>query len=1368
MRRSHRRLGAVLLGAALVLAAVAPAAAQPDDDWDVRRDPFDKAVVAKLKGILARSPNDADALAKLLGLYRRYRTVQLLRDEYEAALVKKPGDWATLVVLARLARTSGDDAAALGFFEKAAAAKDDPAVALELGTLYRAAGKATEARAALDKALAGSKPVKMKALRALADLALTAKDIDGAKGYFEQYIALDPGNAQLRLELGDALAQAGKHDDAIAVYVDAEKKLGRDPARRVEVVARIGQAQEGKGDDQAAIESYRRAIRLVPRGYYLEVELTARIVDIHRRKQSLPELVGYYEKEWPEGRRGHFEWNTLARLYEETGDQDKAVAAFKRAVAKAPYELETQRRLIQLLEALGRDKEAIAQYEVVAREAPGEARFQIELAERYMRAGDDKKALDAVKKLESRFPGDAGVQSAIADMYTRWGKEDQALAAFERLARLEPDEPAHLVTLGEQYHQRGQKDKAMATWKRIANTRTAAAYAKLGDVLAEHDAPAEGLVYYAKALKLEPQNPDLYRGRAQIHERQKGFADAVADWEKALSLWTKPSDRTARREARRRIVNLLPRWDGGRKETEYVERWKRAFARAQPDLEAGYYLVEYYGRRPQAGQPRATLERILEITPDDQDSMQDLVKVYRQLREFDKAVALLLELAKKNPAREREVFSQIAEIKTEAGRGDEAIEWAQRALQKSPNDPVAYERLAERYEDLKQFDDAAAAYQRVIELDPRNFKAYFALAALHSFADRRRPAIDLYLRILRQSTDEAQLVQAAGKAFILEEFEGTLGELEKVLAPLSTILSHKPVYRRILVSLYDRYVPALVARTRHGAPEVRAAARAELDRLGKGGMKALLDALADDKDPVQRAVAVRVLGYLGNKAAAVPLVRVAKEEAPAVDPSAPRQIGTLNHTLELPARVSALVAAGRLGEPRVVGEVLPLAKHSEVALREAAVFALAHTRDARVAGALTDALADRRPSVAALACLGLGAIDDGRARALLVKTLADARTHDLVRAACAAGAAEHGASAVPALITALGDNAGETQRVAAWTLGHLGDRRALPALYGAYFRRVGQDRATLEWAIARVAGAPAAPLPDLTLYPMSASGKLDLPALIRQIPGPLPAAVIPAGAIVGHEAEIAAAIEASLGSHRDEALSVLADLDSRDAGLGLGALTAGEVSPAAARALDAIGAAILPSVAARAKDDDVKVAERAVAVAGKIGGAPAAAAIDSGLAAKSRLVRTTAIHAIAVLERRGGAPPALRAALLARLTGADWEDRRAAAETLGELGAKATAAEVTALAAATRDREAYVRDAAVVALGRLKAPAGLDALLAASRDDNWWVRASAATALRGFADGRASARVVELAKDDPWPAVRAAASGQPLPAAPAP
>ena len=79
----------------------------------------------------------------------------------------------------------------------------------------------------------------------------------------------------------------------------------------------------------------------------------------------------------------------------------------------------------------------------------------------------------------------------------------------------------------------------------------------------------------------------------------------------------------------------------------------------------------------------------------------------------------------------REIYSRIAELKTRLNRDDEAIKYALKALEKSPKDPTAHERLTERYLDMQQYDKAIAAYEKAIALDQRNFAAHFALARLY-------------------------------------------------------------------------------------------------------------------------------------------------------------------------------------------------------------------------------------------------------------------------------------------------------------------------------------------------------------------------------------------------------------------------------------------------------------------------------------------------------------------------------------------------------------------------------------------------------------------------------------------------------------
>jgi len=134
----------------------------------------------------------------------------------------------------------GDDARALELLGKAVAAKDSDANAwIAIGELHKGASKHKEARTAYEKALSHStaKDMKKKALRSLADLALATGDNDAANTYFKQFLDLDPNNAQLWIERGDAMLAAGKREVALESYAAAEKLLGGAVERAVVIDA---------------------------------------------------------------------------------------------------------------------------------------------------------------------------------------------------------------------------------------------------------------------------------------------------------------------------------------------------------------------------------------------------------------------------------------------------------------------------------------------------------------------------------------------------------------------------------------------------------------------------------------------------------------------------------------------------------------------------------------------------------------------------------------------------------------------------------------------------------------------------------------------------------------------------------------------------------------------------------------------------------------------------------------------------------------------------------------------------------------------------------------------------------------------------
>jgi cellulose synthase operon protein C len=1365
------RMANALLLALLSLAVLAGTIPQPAfaqaDDWSVRKDPFDRRLVGRLKQLLASNPNDQAALKKLVALYRKHRTVTQLTREYEAAAASK-ATFATLIVLGHLYVEAGQTERAIASYERAA--KLQPAAAdvhIALGALYRTAGQPEPARKAYEAALASSKGASRgRVLRALADLALADDDIAAAQRYFVLYLAIEPANNQLRLELADALAKHQRHQEAIEVLLEAEKRMAGDPQGRLDVIARIGAAHEALGQDDRAIGEYQRAIKLARRGYHLQRELTERIVEIHRRRQALAALLASFEKDWPPGRRGHFEWDLLARLYEETGHQERAVEAYRKAVRQAPHELDTQRRLIALLEQTGREAEAIAQYEAVIRVAPGEPRFQLELAKRYWQQNSPQQALALLSKIERRFPDDPGVQVALADLYAQWGREDEALRVYVRLTKIEPNDVEHVVNLGEQYFQRGHKDKAVAVWKRLAGRKDAVGLARLGEIYAEHDMLVEAMNMFTRAIALDGQNPQLFRGRARVMERLKHYNDAVNDWQSALTLTgTKPSDRPARREARRRIVAVRYRQGRGRLSHE-MRTWEQLFAAKPPDIEAGYFLVEAFLKRAQPTRAREILEDILGKAPDDREAMEELVKVYSAERLYEQAIALLERLAKLSPGREREYYNEIAELKTLLNKDDEAIRYSERALEDNPNDPLAHEQLAKTYEKMQRYDRAVEAYKRTLELDPRAFRVYFRLATLYIRNGQHQQAARLYQSLLRNASDEQVLQQAARKAISLAEITGGLDELERTLAPLAFTFAHKPIYRIILVSLYEHYVPYLVAKVDGDDPKAAADAQAELTRLGTHGLKPLLEALADEENPRQQQIAVSALGYIGNRAAAMPLVKLAT--APAHPEQRRRgHIGTLIPMLDWQVRVQSLVAAGRLGDPRIIPELIELLDHREAPMREAAVYALGMTGASAAEGALVRALDNSASSVRMLACFGLAQLRARRRLPLMQALVSDTRAHQDARAACAFALGYIGdPSSMPTLVATLGDGNELVQRVAAWSLGRIGDRRALPDLLSAYFNKGERVREAVAWALPRVAAARPEKSPVLALreFP-TANGVYDELAALDALLGALDPPELSVNLILGHEQQLSAGIrEALAGKHVNRILNTLSDLDARDDEIGLGPLTTGldRASPPdrerVRAALAGIARGLVDELNRLARSHpDLEVRNRALSVLSKSGAPGADETLAAGLADDQAEVRVAAMRAAARYARLGGPNAPRLAALIAATLGKSrsWQERQQAAKSLPPFGAAAFSQSL--ITALLEDPVGFVRQEAARSLGLLGRADAVESLLAATQDDMPDVRVAAVEALTALGDPAARPRLLELAKDDPDPRVRSAA-----------
>ncbi|MGZ3427955.1 MAG: tetratricopeptide repeat protein, partial [Polyangia bacterium] len=798
----------------------------------------------------------------------------------------------------------------------------------------------------------------------------------------------------------------------------------------------------------------------------------------------------------------------------------------------------------------------VTEYRRLIASAPGEPRFRLELAERLMKSGNRDEAIKIAQAL-GRESTDPSLHAQLAELYTRWNLADLAMREQELLVRLEPGDDAHLVALGELWWQKGNKKRALDLWKRLLDRGPkVAVMTRLAEVYIEHDMAPEALDLYQKALKLAPSDVSVQKGLAGALERLHRDSEAQEAWSTLFETAAEKHDRAGQLEARQRLIVIASRLGRlGILAGQYREEAMRARGHDE-SVGAAYTLLAAdalvkMGRMEMAEELLRGLADFTKNPSLRADAWMGLAQVERARHRLGDALAALKKAAELAPERGHELFPQIAELSLQLYQDADALSYAKRAVQLGPTDAAATMRLGEVLEKREDLDGAAQAYERALELDDRQWKVYFTLARLRIRSGQEARAAELYRTVMRRAPDEELVVDAARRAIDLEEYLGSLGELERELSPLAYAHADKPVYRNLLIELYDRYGTPLATRAlQPGGAD--GSVRAELTRLGEHGLRPLLDVLVDGEAQQQR-VAVALLGAIGNPSAAPALFKLALNRRV-------REHEDRSSAVEL--REQAALAAADVATVRDLPLLQKLYAEPEKQLRVAAVHGLGRIADKRAQAALAAALDDGSVDVQATACLALGAHAQGRALdAMIARVKApaagEARKPE-ARIGCAFGL---GAAALrseaplttserqaarAALAATLAEGADEVQRAAAWALGAVGGDEAHPPLVRAVFVKRADGRRAAALAMAnrsRLAALAAGALPP----PARGDDGLALHATLATLgrlaitPAGDAAPPLPIDSIPDVEA-VAAALNDALARHRDLVVRALDDL----------------------------------------------------------------------------------------------------------------------------------------------------------------------------------------------------------------------------------
>jgi tetratricopeptide (TPR) repeat protein len=401
-----------------------------------------------------------------------------------AALDLMRGSAKDAVKNAQEAVTLASNSANLAVLARAQARAHDPA-ALQTAEKAVQAGSSATAQAALGEAQLAA-----------------GKGADAAAS-FRKAVELDAKHTAARVGLAHALVAQGKGAEAV---IEAKKAAEADPNSGAAFAAHgLAILAENKANGPAALNEAGQAAFLAPRNAAVQVQ--------------------------------------VGRIFEQAGNPDQAVSAFKKALEADPDYVPAQVSLVQaLIYRGGKPDEALPEAKKLAERHPSNGEAQLMYGRLLLQKGDFVTAVGPLEKASQALPGSAEANAFYGTALQYGGDSAGALEAYKKAVALAPNNAGYRSTYGLLLGIADKYDEAVKELTQVVNSpgyKDTAGWTNLGWVYRNMEPtskPEEAVKAYSKALELDPKNSQAALGLGWAYSFSRKYDEAITAFQKAVSL----------------------------------------------------------------------------------------------------------------------------------------------------------------------------------------------------------------------------------------------------------------------------------------------------------------------------------------------------------------------------------------------------------------------------------------------------------------------------------------------------------------------------------------------------------------------------------------------------------------------------------------------------------------------------------------------------------------------------------------------------------------------------------------------------------------------------------------------------------------
>lgn len=471
--------------------------------------------ISLIKDAIHESPREAEPYIHLAQIYARYLKKTDVAIRYASqALALAPDDFQSYQALYELQIADGNEKKAREILAQAAKSKsEDPQFWQQLGELLARLSLKGDGEAAPNE-IAKMNTVFERALELaddddsglfarVADYFILSRQVARAVPLYEKVVALEARSgdeallANTRDKLGRALFVTGEQEKAIAVL----EALVKDSPLRVESYEMLGQLHEAREAPAKALANFQKSLLLDPNKpiNYL------RVSDLQMKLKQNDKAV-----------------ETLEEAEKRFSDLPQITYSLAVTLGQAKRHAEAMTKFEEaLLEARQSDASML------------NSAFYFSYGAVAEQAGLVDRAVDLFHKSIELDPENAAqARNYLGFMWVDRGiRLDEAGKLIEQAVAAEPDNGAFLDSLGWYHYKKGDYAAALTDLKRAAELipeGDAVVFDHIGDAYAKTGDTAQALIFWQKALALDPE--------------EKKFAQKIEDAKEKVTALPSPAN----------------------------------------------------------------------------------------------------------------------------------------------------------------------------------------------------------------------------------------------------------------------------------------------------------------------------------------------------------------------------------------------------------------------------------------------------------------------------------------------------------------------------------------------------------------------------------------------------------------------------------------------------------------------------------------------------------------------------------------------------------------------------------------------------------------------------------------------------------